>query len=157
MKYIVAMLFSLILTACGGGGSGSSDNSAPSDTAEASDTPETRPESEATQQRSMEDLNVPDGFNFRNSTQQAITIDLNELTGDSAIVSIYSRFQTLPSGEYLAVGQSKVITSQLTNGKIDLVFQLHGTTGQYLVEIWRRGDVQPLQWLVNRGSQSILE
>ncbi|WP_394251463.1 hypothetical protein [Vibrio profundi] len=123
----------LLLTACGGGdGGGGGSTSTP---------PPATPAAPTT----MEDLVVPDGFDYNPVGSYKMSIDISNTTTERAFVSVYSRYNTRSDNTLKPDYSSKVVASSLANGKLDLNFSAPNVNENLLIEIWFYNGQDPLQ------------
>lgn len=107
MKYLTTIIMGLALTACGGGGGGgggSSDDDSSTPPPAPPPTTVTVPEEETT----MQDLVVPEGFNYNPVKEGTLSVDISGFSSQRAHLSLYKDFQEDSAGNYKASYPSKV-------------------------------------------------
>ena len=150
MKKSLAVILAaapLILAGCGGGGGGGGSSS----------TPATTPASPVTAQAfTMEDLVVPDGFNYDSVEQFDLDIDISSVSTDRSFVTVYSRFSTRDDSTLKPDYSSKVIAGPLDNGVFASNFAAPVNHEALLIEIWFYDGQPPLQQVVSSGDSQIV-
>jgi len=164
MKIIILNMVIFVLIGCGGGGGGSDGSSGTEPESSEDSTnilpPTSSPLTEtvievsevtysASDAQTMAELSVPNGFNYSNSTQKNIQINLSQLVNSQAHVSVYSEYTLLDGGDYDPVQNSKVVSAPLVAGELNLSFSLNNSNDGFLVEIWVFGDNIPMQKTFN--------
>ncbi|CAH0529975.1 hypothetical protein [Vibrio hippocampi] len=160
MKNVMMLIAALgLITACGGSGGGGSKSSASPDPA-----PEVAAIEEATEEVieviepvvvSMQELQVPDEFDYQPFTDFTLDVDLsNELT-QRAFVSVYTEFEQGESGSWTANYDSKVASQSLSNGQASLSFTSAEHISQFLVEIWTYDGNAPQQKVLEGSSETL--
>ena len=127
---VVCTLSTLLLSACGGDSGGGSGAVA---------TPVT------TTATKMEDLIVPDGFDYNPMGDYELTIDISGITTSRSFVSVYTRFTNKSDSSYKPDYSSKVIAGSLNAGTFDSSFSAPSVEDEFLVEVWFFDDQPPLQ------------
>ncbi|GLO63427.1 hypothetical protein MACH09_39350 [Vibrio sp. MACH09] len=134
MKSLIVMTFLSLIVACkGGGDSGSS--SGPGTTTVTT-----------TSSATMDQLVIPDGFNFSTLETLTLTVDLGQFANERSFVSLYSDYKDIP---LQPIYSSKLMTTELTDGKATLSFTLSNAQLPIIAEV--RGLSS------NSQSQTVLE
>lgn len=146
-----------LLVGCGGGGGGGESGgsvSAPP-AAAPTPTPVPAPTPVAVTGRTMEDLSIPDDFDYQPVEAYSLIVDAsNDVTG-RAFVTVYTEFSEQASGELEPNYESKVASQALSNGKAELKFNAAEHVGSFLVEIWTYDGNDPVKKLVSASSANI--
>ncbi|WP_122046275.1 hypothetical protein [Vibrio atlanticus] len=175
MKKSLAVILAaapLALVGCGGGGGGGSSASTPSSTPSApvvSTTPVAAPpvapspvtpspvtSVNPTPVYTMNDLVVPDGFDYSSVEQFDLDIDISSISTDRSFVTIYSRYTTRDDSSLKPDYSSKVIAGSLNNGVFASNFTTPVNHDSLLIEIWFYDDQPPLQQVVSSGESQIV-
>ena len=147
---VVLATASLLLAGCGGGGGGggtaSPSPSSPSPVASALATPT----------YTMNDLVVPDGFDYSCVEQFDLYIDISSISTDRSFVTIYSRFSTRADSTLKPDYSSKVIAGPLDNGVFASNFTAPVNHDSLLIEIWFYDGQPPLQQVVSSSDSQIV-
>ncbi|MCX2761084.1 hypothetical protein OQJ65_22030 [Vibrio sp. Sgm 22] len=149
----------LVLVGCGGGGGGGGGGSASTPSTSTPTTPATpsTPVSTVTAQGyTMEDLVVPDGFNYDSVEQFDLDIDISNISTDRSFVTVYSRFSTRDDSTLKPDYSSKVIAGPLDNGVFASNFAAPVNHEALLIEIWFYDGQPPLQQVVSSGDSQIV-
>jgi len=133
----------LLLTACGGG-DGGGDSGGSTSTPAATLVPTT-----------MEELVVPDGFDYNPVGSYQMSIDISDTSTERAFVSVYSRYNTRSDNTLKPDYSSKVVASSLANGKLELNFSAPNVNESMLVEIWFYNGEDPLQQTFSTSQSQI--
>ncbi|WP_240798027.1 hypothetical protein [Vibrio tasmaniensis] len=102
----------------------------------------------------MDELVIPDGFDYNSVDQFDLNIDISHISTDRSFVSVYSRFTTRTDLTYKPDYSSKVIGGPLDNGTFTSNFSAPLSEDILLIEIWFYDGQAPLQQVVaSDGSQ----
>ncbi|MEZ8043150.1 hypothetical protein AB6C46_15730 [Vibrio sp. 10N.237.312.C02] len=102
----------------------------------------------------MDELVIPDGFDYNSVDQFDLNIDISHISTDRSFVSVYSRFTTRTDSTYKPDYSSKVIGGPLDNGTFTSNFSAPLSEDILLIEIWFYDGQAPLQQVVaSDGSQ----
>ncbi|MEZ8066067.1 hypothetical protein [Vibrio sp. FF145] len=102
----------------------------------------------------MDELVIPDGFDYNSVDQFDLSIDISNISTDRSFVSVYSRFTTRADSTYKPDYSSKVIGGPLDNGTFTSNFAAPLSEDTLLIEIWFYDGQAPLQQVVaSNGSQ----
>ncbi|CAV26017.1 hypothetical protein VS_II0486 [Vibrio atlanticus] len=102
----------------------------------------------------MDELVIPDGFDYNSVDQFDLNIDISNISTDRSFVSVYSRFTTRTDSTYKPDYSSKVIGGPLDNGTFTSNFSAPLSEDILLIEIWFYDGQAPLQQVVaSDGSQ----
>ncbi|MEZ8169283.1 MULTISPECIES: hypothetical protein [unclassified Vibrio] len=102
----------------------------------------------------MDELVIPDGFDYNSVDQFDLNIDISHISTDRSFVSVYSRFTTRADSTYKPDYSSKVIGGPLDNGTFTSNFSAPLSEDILLIEIWFYDGQAPLQQVVaSDGSQ----
>lgn len=147
----------IVLVGCGGGGGGGG-SSTPSPAAPS--TPVVTPPSTtvtpvATQSYTMNDLVVPDGFDYNPVENFDLDIDISGISTDRSFVTVYSRYTTRDDSSFKPDYSSKVIAGSLNNGQFASNFVAPISDENLLIEIWFYDGKPPLQQLVSSSNSQI--
>ncbi len=167
MKKSLAIILAaapLVLAGCGGGGGGGggggSSTSTPSPATPVTTTPAPSPapatSAVATPSYTMNDLIVPDGFDYSSVEQFDIDIDISSISTDRSFVTVYSRFSTRDDSTLKPDYSSKVIAGSLDNGVFASNFTAPVNHDSLLIEIWFYDGQPPLQQVVSSGESQIV-
>ncbi|WKY60473.1 hypothetical protein Q5H80_16685 [Vibrio sp. SNU_ST1] len=173
MKKSLAIILAaapLALMGCGGGGGGEGGSaSTPSPTPSApvvSTTPVVTPpvttspspvtSVEAEPIYTMNDLVVPDGFDYSSVEQFDLDIDISSISTARSFVTVYSRFSTRDDSTLKPDYSSKVIAGSLNNGVFASNFTAPVNHDSLLVEIWFYDGQPPLQQVVSSSDSQIV-
>lgn len=139
MKSLIVMTFLSLIVACKGGGEsgGSPGSSSPTVTNTSSAT--------------MDELIIPDGFNFSTLETLTLTVDLPQFANERSFVSLYSEYQTAPQQP---VYSSKLITTELEDGKATLSFTLNDDQLPIIAEVRGLSSNTKSQTLLEFSSQN---
>ncbi|MDF2152743.1 hypothetical protein [Vibrio sp. CAU 1672] len=140
MKKLIAIMMSLVLNACGGGGG----DSAPPPSQLIPPAPP--------QEVTMQELNVPDDFNYDPLTEGTLSVDISAYSIQRAHLTLYKSFKETPTKSYQASYPSKIASVPLTGGKADITFSVSDSQGNLLVEIWFYDGTDPLQKVISVGA-----
>lgn len=158
----------LLLAGCGGGGGGGGGSTAsPSPSSPSSPatpatpvavTPSPSPVASAvaTPTYTMNDLVVPDGFDYSSVEQFDLDIDISSISTDRSFVTIYSRFSTRADSTLKPDYSSKVIAGPLDNGVFASNFTAPVNHDSLLIEIWFYDGQPPLQQVVSSSDSQIV-
>ncbi|ARP40131.1 hypothetical protein [Vibrio syngnathi] len=117
-------------------------------------TPVTAVTSNGPQAYKMDELVIPDGFDYNSVDQFDLNIDISNISTDRSFVSVYSRFTTRADSTYKPDYSSKVIGGPLDNGTFTSNFAAPLSEDTLLIEIWFYDGQAPLQQVVaSNGSQ----
>ena len=150
MKNLLLVISISVITACGGGGGGGSSSggsSAPS----APSTPSAP--APASPQRSMDDLQVPQGFSYKPSSGINLSVQLSSQQNNTAFISVYSEYRQLAQSEYQAVSSSKLLSAPLVQGSFSASIETKENTETLLIEVWQMGASAPIQKVVEKQTQ----
>lgn len=168
MKKSLAVILAvtpLVLVGCGGGGGGGGSASTPSpatpSTPAAPSTPVTGTPSPvtsaaATPTYTMNDVVVPDGFDYSSVEQFDLDIDISNISTARSFVTVYSRFSTRDDSTLKPDYSSKVIAGSLNNGVFASNFTAPVNHDSLLVEIWFYDGQPPLQQVVSSSDSQIV-
>ncbi|WP_060980403.1 MULTISPECIES: hypothetical protein [Vibrio] len=163
MKKSLAVILAatpLVLVGCGGGGGGGGSASTPSPATPVVTTPTPSPapatSAVATPSYTMNDLVVPDGFDYSSVEQFDLDIDISSISTDRSFVTIYSRFSTRADSTLKPDYSSKVIAGPLDNGVFASNFTAPVNHDSLLIEIWFYDGQPPLQQVVSSGESQIV-
>ncbi|UQA54297.1 MULTISPECIES: hypothetical protein [Vibrio] len=155
MKYLTTIIMGLALTACGGGGGGGGGSSSDDDSSTPPPAPPpttvTVPEEETT----MQDLVVPEGFNYNPVKEGTLSVDISGFSSQRAHLSLYKDFQEDGAGNYKANYPSKVASIPLSNGQADFDFNISDSQGDLLVEIWFYDGTDPIRRVISTSDTSL--
>ncbi|HHX8275667.1 TPA: hypothetical protein ACVOYM_004052 [Vibrio diabolicus] len=146
MKNLITIIMGLALTACGGGGGGGGDKS--NDSA----TPPPAQTTVIVEEPSMQNLDVPDGFDYDPRLESSLAVDISGYSLQRAHLSIYKEYREDASGTYQAKYSSNIASAALTSGKANLDFSTSDSQDNLLVEIWFYDGSEPLQKVVSTGN-----
>ncbi len=150
MKKSLAVILAvtpLVLVGCGGGGGGGGGSSAPA----------TTPTSTVTAQSyTMDDLVVPDEFDYNSVESFDLDIDISSISTARSFVTVYSRFSTRDDSTLKPDYSSKVIAGSLNNGVFASNFTAPVNHDSLLVEIWFYDGQPPLQQVVSSTDSQIV-
>ena len=174
---LALLLTPLVLVGCGGGGGGGgggSSASSPSPSTPVVSTPGvttpstptvvsapvstptqvTTASSNGPQAYKMDELVVPDGFDYNSVDQFDLNIDISNISTERSFVSVYSRFTTRADSTFKPDYSSKVLAGPLDNGVFASNFSAPLSEETLLIEIWFYDGQSPLQQVVaSSGSQ----
>ncbi|MGF1754693.1 hypothetical protein L4C33_13970 [Vibrio makurazakiensis] len=153
IKFGSSVLALSFITACGGGDGGGDGGTTGTSTPSVPSTTQAVA-TEAGPSR-MEELVVPDGFDYNPVTKFEMSLDISDITTQRAFVSVYSRFTERANSTLKPDYSSKVIASSLTDGKIDLTFPAPNVHEQLLVEIWFYDGQDPMQKTFSTANNTI--
>ncbi|WP_439147800.1 hypothetical protein [Vibrio sp.] len=159
---VVSATAPLLLAGCGGGGGGGGGSTAsPSPSSPATPvavTPSPSPVASAvaTPTYTMNDLVVPDGFDYSSVEQFDLDIDISSISTDRSFVTVYSRFSTRDDSTLKPDYSSKVIAGSLNNGVFASNFTAPVNHDSLLVEIWFYDGQPPLQQVVSSSDSQIV-
>ncbi|WP_234496789.1 hypothetical protein [Vibrio maritimus] len=143
----------------GGGGEGGSGGSVAAETPPAvAPAPEPTPAPAPTPvsvARTMEDLSIPDSFDYQPIEEYSLTIDASSDVSGRAFVTVYTEFEELASGEVEPKYESKVASQALTSGKAKLSFNAAEHVGTFLVEIWTYDGNDPVKKQISATSSTL--
>lgn len=142
IKIITGSITLSMLMACGGGDDGGGGSSSSSPATQSAPT-------------TMDDLVVPDGFDYNPVGQYQMSIDISDVTTQRAFVSVYSRFKTRKNQTLKPDYSSKVVASSLVDGVLDLNFSAPNVKKEFLVEIWFYDGQDPLQRTFDTSEPSL--
>ncbi|EKO3865676.1 hypothetical protein JFR02_004860 [Vibrio harveyi] len=145
MRTLITIIMGLALTACGGGGGGGGGTSAPPPPTQTA-VPDEDP--------TMQDLEVPDGFNYNPVVQGSLNVDISGFSSQRAHLSVYKDFKESSSGKYDAKYPSKVASVPLNNGTANFDFNVSDSQGNLLVEIWFYDGSDPIQKVISSGDSN---
>lgn len=132
IQRISLLLFSLIVSGCGGSGGGDAQENAEL---------QAQPAAEA----AMDSLVAAEGFAFTSKQQIQVRLALSAYQDQRAFVSVYRAYQYLDSGRYYPDSASRVISGPLQSGIFNASFTALDKQQQYLVEVWFYDGREPLQ------------
>ncbi|MCK6263626.1 hypothetical protein KP803_10115 [Vibrio sp. ZSDE26] len=153
-KWIILIITSF-LCACGGGGGGSDSSSgsgsgsvdSPSATIVATDD-SNAPENATVAQRTMSDLNVPEGFSYNPVMGHQFDVDISSYTTERAYISIYGAYATNQDGSYTPNFNSRITSSTLDDGTASLDFCISDSQSMVLAEVWFYDGSDPIQVVI---------
>ena len=134
IKLISLLLFSLILSGCGGSGGGDAQENA-----------ELQLEQAEAVTTTMDSLVAAEDFSFTSKKQIQVILELNYYQDQRAFVSVYREYQQLDSGRYYPDSASRVISGQLQSGIFNESFTALDNQQEYLIEVWFYDGREPLQ------------
>ena len=134
IKLISLLLFSLILSGCGGSGGGDAQENA-----------ELQLEQAEAVTTTMDSLVAAEDFSFTSKKQIQVILELNDYQDQRAFVSVYREYQLLDSGRYYPDSASRVISGQLQSGIFNESFTALDNQQEYLIEVWFYDGREPLQ------------
>ncbi len=137
---VVCALSTLLLSACGGDSGGGSGAAATPALATAT---------------KMEDLVVPDGFDYNPMGDYELDIDISSITTARSFVSVYTRFSIKNDSSYKPDYSSKVIAGSLNSGTFDSSFSAPSVEDEFLVEVWFFDDQPPLQQVFSTSESQL--
>lgn len=148
-----------LLVGCGGGGGGGGG----SDSGGASTPPPSAPPSAPTPapvpvvvtERTMEDLSIPDDFDFQPVEAYSLMVDASTEVSGRAYVSVYTDYSEQASGEFEPNYESKVASQSLSSGVAELNFNAAEHIDSFLVEIWTYDGNAPIKKLVSATSANL--
>jgi hypothetical protein len=136
MNKVLTLLNVALLTACGGGdSSGVASSPGPA-------------ESIASTDSTTSELSVPNGFDYRTQIAAGLDITLNNLPAGEHYLSLYSRYLQLDDGSLQPERASKLLSAQLTDGRLSTGLVLPSAAEVLLLEVWTRGQSEPIRRLV---------
>jgi hypothetical protein len=148
-----------LLVGCGGGGGGSdsggSVSTPPATAPDPAPAPVPAPTPVVVTERTMEDLSIPNDFDYQPIEAYSLIVDATNDVNGRAFVSIYTEFVEKSSGELEPNYESKVASQALRNGKAELNFNAAEHVGAFLVEIWTYDGNDPVKKLVNASSENL--
>lgn len=136
--YLITLATAALLSGCGGGGGGGG-STAPASPA--------TPVAATEPQKTMADLDVPDGFSYRTEIDANLSISVTSLQSGNHTLSVYSRFTTRENRQPIPEMSSRLISAPLTD-TLESQFVLPAGTDQLLLEIWTVGNSTPLRNLI---------
>lgn len=143
---VILAVTPLILVGCGGGGGGGGSSA-----------PATTPASAVTAQSyTMDDLVVPDEFDYDSVENFDLDIDISSISTARSFVTVYSRFSTRDDSTFKPDYSSKVIAGSLNNGVFASNFTAPVNHETLLVEIWFYDGQPPLQQVVSSSDSQIV-
>ena len=148
MKYLLIVLTGVLLTACGGGSGGDSSGA---------NTPDASPPPTLASQEhnpTMQDLVIPDGFNYDPVKTGSLDVDISDFSSQRAHLSLYKQYQEESSGHYKADYQSKVFSVPLDSGKAKFDFNMSDSQKSLLVEIWFYDGTDPIRRVISPNDQT---
>ncbi|MFA0057017.1 hypothetical protein [Vibrio echinoideorum] len=149
---LALLLTPLVLVGCGGGGGGG--GSSASSPSPSTPTQVTTASSNGPQAYKMDELVVPDGFDYNSVDQFDLNIDISNISTERSFVSVYSRFTTRADSTFKPDYSSKVLAGPLDNGVFASNFSAPLSEETLLIEIWFYDGQSPLQQVVaSSGSQ----
>ncbi|WP_064604613.1 hypothetical protein [Photobacterium sp. J15] len=147
---MVALLFGLILTACGGGSGGGEESNGSADIAQ--QTP-TTPASES-KSIPFDEVVIPDGFNLNASYPVLLDISLSE--NENMYLSVYGKHNTGTDGSLIAEANSRIIAGPMQNGKFKARLNATSTMNNLLIEAWYDDETrQPFRKVVSLPQDTI--
>ncbi|MEZ9904770.1 hypothetical protein AB4343_07960 [Vibrio breoganii] len=153
-----SILAVLMLTACGGGGGGSDSSSGAAQV----DEPVASNDSEATEQasvqvplRSMQDLAVPDDFDYNPTKTVDVLVDISGISTQRAYISVYSEFQESADGTLTPDYAYRIANGALDSGKGEINITYAQEYTSLLAEIWFYDGTEPLQRVISRENSEI--
>lgn len=159
MKHLLLLIPMLVITACGGGGGGGgsssgggSSPSAPSAPSEPTPVPVPAP-APIIAQRSMDELEVPQGFSYQASSGLNLSVQLSSQQNNTAFISVYSEYSQLAQDQYQAVSSSKILSAPMVQGSFSASFETAESTKTLLIEVWQLGAAAPIQKVVVKQAQ----
>lgn len=158
MKYACPMItLILFIMGCGGGGDDTGSTADTNDTSNSTVTaPETStqpPITDVMPLRYMNELVVPENFDYNPVEGHVFDIDISSYSTNRAYVSIYGQFEQNADGSYTPVYNSKLTAGSLNNGVAKLDFCIKESQASLLAEVWFYDGSSPLQKTLN-GNQS---
>jgi hypothetical protein len=152
-KLILSLFLVTLVVGCGGGESGGSHTDNAPNVISNNENDTTEKPVITVPLRYMTDLNVPADFSYDPVVTRSFVIDISSYSTDRAHASVYSQFNEQNDGSYLADYTSRVASSTLINGAVNLDFVLTQAKPQILVEIWFYDGSEPLQQVFDIDQQ----
>ncbi|MEZ9896417.1 hypothetical protein AB4525_00965 [Vibrio breoganii] len=154
-----SILAVLMLTACGGGGGGSDSSSGAAQV----DEPESGNDNPVTEsianvqipQRSMQELAVPDDFDYNPTLSVDVIVDISGISTQRAYVSVYSEYQQSADGTLTPDYAYRIANGALNSGKGELNITYAQEYTSLLVEVWFYDGTEPLQRIITRDNNEI--
>lgn len=154
-----SILAVLVLTACGGGGGGSDSSSGAAQV----DTPVASSDSTVTETaasvqaplRSMQDLAVPDDFDYNPTQSVDVLVDISNISTQRAYISVYSEFQESTDGTLTPDYAYRVANGALSSGKGEITITYAQEYTSLLAEIWFYDGTEPMQRVITRNNSDI--
>lgn len=140
-KITTITLLTSSLIGCGGGGEGGGSSSAPAT---------------QVQSKTMDELVVPDGFDYHPVDQYNLNIDVSAQSTARSFVSVYSRYSERLDGTFKPDYASKLIAGPLVDGLFDASFSAPLSEQSLLIEIWFYDGQSPLQKVARTDETSII-
>ncbi|GMQ48755.1 hypothetical protein [Vibrio sp. 10N] len=146
-----------LLVGCGGGGGGSDSGGGTSTPPAAvpDPAPEPTPTPVAEAERTMEDLSIPDDFDYQPIEEYSLTVDATNDVNGRAFISVYTEYNENASGDLEPNYESKVASQALSDGKGELSFNAAEHVGSFLVEIWTYDGNAPVKKLVKASNKNL--
>jgi hypothetical protein len=148
---VVSIISLGLIVGCGGGGGGSDSGSSVSTPPATVPAPPVSLETE----RTMEDLSIPDDFDYQPIKSYSLSIDASNDVQGRAFVSVYTEFFENATGEWEPNYDSKVASQSLQDGKAELSFNAAEHVGAFLVEIWTYDGNDPVKKRVDASSENL--
>ncbi|CAM2994927.1 hypothetical protein VIRA109638_09370 [Vibrio rarus] len=159
----------LMLTACGGGSGGNSDSS--TDSAVIEETPvqdpiatpspteepsiETAAQEIHTPQRSMQDLSIPNDFNYDPMQSLTVHIDISNFSRKRAYISLYSDYALNTDGTWQPNYAYRIANGALNNGQGNIEVSYAEQYRSILAEIWFYDGTEPIQKIISTTEDQI--
>ncbi|SHO57028.1 hypothetical protein [Vibrio quintilis] len=134
---VLCLLSGLMLSGCGGGGGGGGGSSAGSATQGAT-----------ASAQAVEDLNVPDDFDYASTRDITLEINMTSLSGSRSYASVYTRFTQSTDGTFRPDPGSRLVNTALTDGTAIFTVTVPAADTQLLIEIWVIGNTSPVQRVI---------
>ncbi len=155
-----SILAVLMLTACGGGGGGSDSSSGAAQVDEpvvSSDTAEAEGSSSPqVPLRSMQDLAVPDDFDYNPTQSVDVLVDISGISTERAYISLYSEYSESNDGTLTPDYAYRIANGALDNGTGDLTITYAQEYTSLLAEIWFYDGTAPIQQIITRDNSDIV-
>ncbi|CAM3997410.1 hypothetical protein VA7868_01115 [Vibrio aerogenes CECT 7868] len=135
----LCLLSGLMLSGCGGGGGSSGGGSSSAGST---------PQSAAAAAQEVEDLNVPDDFDYESTRTITLQIEMVSLAGSRSYASVYTRFTTGTDGRFRPDPGSRLANTALTDGTATVTLTVPAATTELLAEVWTIGSTNPVQRVI---------
>ncbi|MPW36430.1 hypothetical protein [Vibrio sp. B1Z05] len=162
----LSTILSGLLSGCGGGGSDSAEEPQieptiienPIANDEAMLTEETSTEKNTPDTvilRSMQDLTVPEDFDYDPTRSMSLMVDISQFSTERAYISLYSQYKLAEDGRYIPDYAYRIANSSLNQGATEIDITYAQEYHSLLAEIWFYDGSEPLQYLINEEKNSI--
>ncbi|WP_295891028.1 hypothetical protein [uncultured Vibrio sp.] len=150
LALISSIVFSLVGCGGGGGGEGGSTSTPSVSAPAASDSAtDSTVASAAIEQRSMNELSIPDGFSFNPIKDHSFDVDISNFSTQRAYVSVYGEYTEANDGSLQPDYSSRIASAPLTSGAAELKFCIADSQQLLLAEVWFYDGTDPLQVVVS--------